>query len=54
VPITTAHVATGALLLGTALAFTVASLRIPLGRPGRRQAEAGAAASAGREAIAWK
>ena len=54
VPITTAHVATGALLLGTALAFTVGSLRIPLGRPGRQQAEAGAAASAGREAIAWK
>ena len=54
VPIATAHVATGALLLGTALAFTVGSLRIPLGRPGRRPAEAGAAASAGREAIAWK
>ena len=54
VPIATAHVATGALLLGTALAFTVGSLRIPLGRSARRQAEAQAATSAGREAIAWK
>jgi heme a synthase len=54
VPIATAHVATGALLLGTALAFTVGSLRIPLGRAARRQAEAQAATSAGREAIAWK
>ena len=36
-PIATAHVATGALLLGTALAFTVGSLRIPLGRPGHRR-----------------
>jgi cytochrome c oxidase assembly protein subunit 15 len=37
VPVTTAHVAAGALLLGTALAFTLASLR------GKRVAEARAA-----------
>jgi cytochrome c oxidase assembly protein subunit 15 len=47
VAVTTAHVATGALLLGTALTFTLASLK-----EGRREAARAAAANLARRAIA--
>ncbi|HSS44800.1 MAG TPA: COX15/CtaA family protein [Thermoanaerobaculia bacterium] len=49
--ITTAHVVTGALLLGTALVFTVASLRA--GQATERSA-AGLPALSAKESLAWK
>ncbi len=52
VPVATAHVATGALLLATALALTLGSRRIPLARAGSRRAPEAAAAPRG--AMAWK
>ncbi|MEP6801910.1 MAG: COX15/CtaA family protein [Acidobacteriota bacterium] len=52
VPVATAHVATGALLLATALGLTLGSRRIPLARAGTRT---GAEVPAGaRGAMAWK
>lgn len=54
VPVATAHVATGALLLGTALAFTLGSRRVPLPRAGHRLAAAVADSALEREALAWK
>ncbi len=55
VPVATAHVVTGALLLGTALAMTLGSRRIPLPR-GQRQPDGRPARTTLPEtgAIAWK
>ncbi len=52
VPVATSHVATGALLLATALAFTLGARRIPLARAGGRSAAEPVPATRG--AIAWK
>ncbi|MCA1581786.1 MAG: COX15/CtaA family protein [Acidobacteria bacterium] len=52
VPIATAHVATGALLLATALALTLGARRIPLARAGGRGAAE--AVPPPRGAMAWK
>ncbi|MEO8189622.1 MAG: COX15/CtaA family protein [Acidobacteriota bacterium] len=55
VPVATAHVATGALLLATALSLALGSRRIPLARAGGRIAEAESEAPPGaRGAMAWK
>lgn len=54
VPVATAHVVTGALLLGTALAMTLGSRRIPLPGPGRARAQIRPASVPGRGAMAWK
>lgn len=54
VPIATAHVAVGALLLGTALALTLGSRRIPAPRDGRIPARAAEDVLPENGAMAWK
>src|SRR5262249_55678845 len=50
VPVTTLHVATGALILGTALAFTLASLKTASSAGGARRAAPGPAKAVARAA----
>ena len=54
VPIATAHVAVGALLLGTALALTLGSRRIPAPRDGRIPARSAGDVLPENGAMAWK
>jgi cytochrome c oxidase assembly protein subunit 15 len=54
VAVATAHVVTGALLLGTALALTLGSLRLPVPRGGRVASPLGASDLPENGAMAWK
>lgn len=54
VAITTAHVAAGALLLGTCVALAIGAMAVPGRSPGERQIEAFEAAPSEVQALAWK
>lgn len=54
VPVATAHVATGALLLGSALAFSLFARRVPSGHGRPAHAAPVTAGPRSREAMAWK